>query len=155
MPQELCSTVLPKHRQQLAPSSQPASHSLPWMSLEKDQGRRAPADNPGTCSHGTSRGASGHQQAARAASSGGAATLATAAGARPPSPPPYEMPHAALRLHQAIAVLGAMTQAAITVSQWHGAHSSAGRLQTVLILLASTSLAATTLLFPAFYYRYR
>lgn len=117
------------------------------MGLEKEQGRLGPSDDP-------SRGASSHQQAAAAGSGGGPATLTTAA-LPPPQPPPDAIPPAALRLHQATAILGTMAHAAITVSQWHGARSSAGRLQTVLILLALAATAATTLLFPAFYWTYR
>lgn len=61
---------------------------------------------------------------------------------------------AALRLHQAIAVLGALAQAAVTLSGWQAA-SCAGRLQTAAILAATAALAGCTLAAPKFYWRWR
>ena len=72
-------------------------------------------------------------------------------------PPPLQQlaPPTGLFLHQVVALLGATAQTTITVTQWHAASSSAGRMQTAGLSAAMVAMAVGTLLSPGFYWRHQ
>jgi hypothetical protein len=76
--------------------------------------------------------------------------------ARPAQPVPSSWPPPTqLRLHRAIALLGALTQAAVVANQWRSEHSAAGKAYTVAVLLPTAALAASTWLTPSLFWRRR
>jgi hypothetical protein len=80
---------------------------------------------------------------------------------RPPPAPPRQpqpqqpAPPTGLLLHQVVAIVGATAQATITLTQWHAASSSAGRMQTAGLSAAMVAMAVGTLLSPGFYWRHQ